>query len=150
MMERLNTLKMLTGSVTAAWAMPAAVDAARTAETLVAGVPASVLLCAVVGVLCGVLILDERDAVRVMADRDVVGAWQRAMQVAKRLGLLAALLLAYAFVAAWVSEVVTHLVPRLAGVPQMSLAGISGVVVRRMLPRYLQIVEHSTGRGHER
>lgn len=146
-MERLGTLKTIAGSATAAWAMPAAVGAARSAETLVAGVPASVLLCAVVGVLCGVLILPERDAVRVMADRNVHGAWQRTVQVAKRIGLLAALLLAYAFLAAWVSELCAHLIPRLAGAPQMSLAGISGVVVRRMLPRYLQIVERTTGKG---
>lgn len=147
MMERLDTLKTLAAGATASWAMPAAVDAARNAETLVAGVPASVLLCAVVGVLCGVLILPERDAVRVMADRNVHGFWQRTLQVAKRLGLLAALLLAYAFLAAWVSDLFASLIPRLAGAPQMSLAGISGVVVRRMLPRYLQIVERTTSKG---
>lgn len=149
MINHADSLKVIVGTVTAAWAAPAAISASQSAETLIVGVPTSVLLCAIVGVLIGVLLLEERDTVRVIADKDVVGRWPRVVQVAQRVGLLAALLLAYAIAAAWVSEFAAYLLPGLAGGPQMSMAGISGAIIRRMLPRYLAVVERVTGNGDD-
>lgn len=143
--DRIDHLKLVAGTATAAWAVPAAVEASRSAETLIVGVPTSVLLCAMVGVLSSILILPERDAVRVTPDRNVHGHWPRAWQMTKRVGLVAAILGAYAFAAAWASELAAYILPGLAGGPQMSMAGISGLIVRRMLPRYLLLIEKATG-----
>ncbi|MEN5117491.1 hypothetical protein ABE488_09185 [Luteimonas sp. TWI662] len=143
----LQLLKAAVGGAAAVGAMPAAMEAAHRAERIIAGVPESVLLCAIVGVLVGVLLLPEREADRVTPDASLNGSVARARQMALRLIALGVLLLAYAFVAAWVVSLLPYLMPSLAGAPQLPLAGISGVVVRRLLPFYLQFVERGTKPG---
>lgn len=142
--DPVNLTKALVGGITAIGAVPAAVEAIERAERLVLGIPQSVLLCAFVGVLVGVLLLPEREADRVTPDSDLFGRGPRLWQMSLRVALLAVLLLAYAFVAAWLVEIAAHFMPSLGGAPQLPMAGISGVLVRRMLPRYLQIVERAT------
>lgn len=143
----LHLLKAAVGGAAAIGAMPAAMEAAHRAERIIAGVPESVLLCAIVGVLVGVMLLPDKEADRITPDACVVGAWPRALQFTKRLVMLALLLLASAFLASWIVIAAGHLIPAMVGAPQLSLAGISGALVRRMLPRYLQMVERATAGG---
>ncbi len=144
MTEPVSTFKIAFGTFTAAVIGPATADALREAERMILGVPQSVLLVATAGALIGVLLLPEKDADRVTADADRPRG-HRWFQTGTRILALAVAVIGYAFVAAWVIAVAAAFFPSLAGAPQLPLAGISGVVIRRMLPSYLKAVERITG-----
>jgi len=142
--EPVSTLKTVVGTFTAAVVGPATADALRQAERVILGVPQSVLLVAIAGALIGVLLLPEKDAERVSADA-ARPRGRRWFQSVARLLALAVAVIGYAILAAWVIAVAAAVFPSLAGAPQLPLAGISGVVIRRMLPSYLKLVERVTG-----
>jgi len=142
--EPLSTLKTIVGTFTAAVVAPATADALRAAERMILGVPQSVLLVAIAGALIGVLLLPEKDADRVAADASRTRG-HRWFQTATRLLALGLAVICYAIVAAWLIAVAATWFPSLAGAPQLPLAGLSGVVIRRMLPGYLKVVERITG-----
>jgi len=142
--EPVSTLKAIVGMFTAAVVGPATADALREAERIILGVPQSVLLVAIAGALIGVLLLPEKDAERVSADA-ARPRGHRWLQSGTRLLALAVAVVGYAILAAWVIAVAAAVFPSLAGAPQLPLAGISGVVIRRMLPSYLKLVERVTG-----
>ena len=144
MSEPVSTLKTIVGTFTAAVVAPATADALRAAERMILGVPQSVLLVAIAGALIGVLLLPEKDADRVAADSSRTRG-HRWFQTATRLLALGVAVLSYAIVAAWLIAVAATWFPSLAGAPQLPLAGLSGVVIRRMLPGYLKVVERITG-----
>jgi len=142
--EPVSTLKTVVGMFAAVVVGPATADALRQAERVILGVPQSVLLVAIAGALIGVLLLPEKDAERVSADA-ARPRGHRWFQSAARLFALAVAVIGYAILAAWVIAVAAAVFPSLAGAPQLPLAGISGVVIRRMLPSYLKLVERVTG-----
>jgi hypothetical protein len=139
-----STLKTIVGTFTAAVVAPATADALRAAERMILGVPQSVLLVAIAGALIGVLLLPEKDADRVAADASRTRG-HRWFQTAARMLALGLAVISYAIVAAWLIAVAATWFPSLAGAPQLPLAGLSGVVIRRMLPGYLKVVERITG-----
>ncbi|MET0888791.1 hypothetical protein ACIGEO_03005 [Stenotrophomonas bentonitica] len=140
----MSTLKTIVGTFTAAVVAPATADALRAAERMILGVPQSVLLVAIAGALIGVLLLPEKDADRVAADASRTRG-HRWFQTAARMLALGLAVISYAIVAAWLIAVAATWFPSLAGAPQLPLAGLSGVVIRRMLPGYLKVVERITG-----
>jgi hypothetical protein len=142
--EPVSTLKTIVGTFTAAVVAPATADALRAAERIILGVPQSVLLVAMAGALIGVLLLPEKDAERVAADAGRRRG-HRWLQTAARWLALGVAVVAYAIVAAWVIAVAASVFPSLAGAPQLPLAGLSGVLIRRMLPGYVRLVEKATG-----
>ncbi|MBN5107980.1 hypothetical protein JY464_02615 [Stenotrophomonas maltophilia] len=144
MTEPVSTLKTIVGTFTAAVVAPATADALREAERVILGVPQSVLLVAMAGALIGVLLLPEKDAERVAADASRRRG-HRLLQTAARWAALAVAVVAYAIVAAWVIAVAASIWPALAGAPQLPLAGLSGVLIRRLLPGYMRMVERATG-----
>ncbi len=144
MSEPVSTLKTIVGTFTAAVVAPATADALRAAERMILGVPQSVLLVAIAGALIGVLLLPEKDADRVAADASRTRG-HRWFQTAARMLALGLAVISYAIVAAWLIAVAATWFPSLAGAPQLPLAGLSGVVIRRMLPGYLKVVERITG-----
>lgn len=144
MSEPVSTLKTIVGTFTAAVVAPATADALRAAERMILGVPQSVLLVAIAGALIGVLLLPEKDADRVAADASRTRG-HRWFQTAARMLALGLAVISYAIVAAWLIAVAATWFPSLAGAPQLPLAGLSGVVIRRMLPGYLKLVERITG-----
>ncbi|MDX5515841.1 hypothetical protein [Stenotrophomonas sp. RG-453] len=140
----MSTLKTIVGTFTAAVVAPATADALRAAERMILGVPQSVLLVAIAGALIGVLLLPEKDADRVAADASRTRG-HRWFQTAARMLALGLAVISYAIVAAWLIAVAATWFPSLTGAPQLPLAGLSGVVIRRMLPGYLKVVERITG-----
>lgn len=96
------------------------------------------------GALIGVLLLPEKDAERVAADAGRRRGHRLLQTVARWLALGVAVV-AYAIVAAWVIAVAASIFTSLAGAPQLPLAGLSGVMIRRLLPGYVRLVEKATG-----
>lgn len=130
--------------MTAGAAVPGAVEAFQHAERVILGVPQSTLSVAIAGTLIGVLLLSEKDANRITPDDDLVGRWPRLLQMSKRLFVLAITVGAFAFAAAWLALLAGHLVPSLQGAPQLPLAGIAGVSIRRLLPKWMIHIEKKT------
>ncbi|MDV3469024.1 hypothetical protein RZA67_09810 [Stenotrophomonas sp. C3(2023)] len=144
MTEPVSIVKTVVGTFTAAVIAPATADALRQAERIILGVPQSVLLVAMAGALIGVLLLPEQDAGRVAADSSRRRG-HRLLQTSARWAALGVAVVAYAIVAAWVIAVAASVWPTLAGAPQLPLAGLSGVLIRRLLPGYVRMVEKATG-----
>jgi hypothetical protein len=145
MNDPVSITKLGIAVITASAAVPAAVEAIERTERLVLGVPESVLLVAIVGTLIGVLLLPEKDTDRITPDTNLVGRFARARQMTIRVVALGGVLLAYAFVAAWLITLAPLWFESMAGAPQLPLAGISGVLVRKLLPNYVRLVERVTG-----
>lgn len=120
-----------------------AVEIIRHTERVILGVPQSVLMAAIVGALIGVLLLRDRDTAAVAPP--LQGAWyRRGASLVVRAGSLGAFVLAYAVLAAWIVTAMGTWFPGLVGPAQLPFAGISGVLIKRMLPKYLQVVERWT------
>ncbi len=150
MTEPVSTLKLAVGTFTAAVVAPATADALREAERIILGVPQSVLLVAMAGALIGVLLLPEKDAERMAADAGRRRG-HRWLQTAARWLALGVAVVGYAIVAAWIISIAGYVWHDLAGAPQLPLAGLSGVLIRRLLPTYVRLVERATGAiGSER
>ncbi|MBN7138985.1 hypothetical protein A7A76_07740 [Lysobacter enzymogenes] len=146
MSDPISAVKLVAGTLAAGAAVPALADAANKAEQLapIVGVSWSVLLVAVAGALIGVVLLPERDTDRVKPAAHLKRA-PRALQLGVRLVAIFGVVLAYAVVAAWSVALASSWFPFLQGSPELPLAGISGVVIRRMLPGYLKVLERVTG-----
>ena len=146
MSDPVSLIKLIAGGLAAGAAVPAAADAISKAEQVlpIIGVSTSVLLVAIAGALIGVVLLPERDTDRVRPAAHLKRA-PKALQLAVRLAAIFSVVLAYAVVAAWLVALASTWFPMLKGSPELPLAGISGVVIRRMLPGYLKVLERVTG-----
>lgn len=129
--------------IAAAGTAAASVDVIQHAERMILGVSQSTLMSAIVGALIGVLLLRDSDTSSVAPPAD--RAWyRRAATLLVRAGLLGAFVLSYAMLAAWIIVALGQWFPVFVGPAQMPFAGISGVLIKRMLPKYLQVVERWT------
>lgn len=143
-LEAMNPAKAIAGIATAGAAVPGAVEALSNAERVILGAPQSVLSVAIAGTLIGVLLLSEKDANRITPDDNLTGHWPRLVQMSKRLLVLAVTVGAFALAAAWLALLAGHLIPSLQGAPQLPLAGIAGVSIRRLLPKWMKHIEKKT------
>jgi hypothetical protein len=137
--------------VAAAGAATAGVALAAEPMVPIIGVAQSVLLAAIVGTLIGLLILPTAPdpSVPPPLPRREMPTLRRLLQLMLRAGALGALVLAYAIAAAWAvtlaaPALVYYLPSELASAPQLPLAGVSGLLIRRLLPKYLSVVERAT------
>lgn len=146
MTDAVSLTKLIAGGLAAGAAVPAAADAISKAEHVlpIIGVSTSVLFVAITGALIGVILLPERDTDRVKPSAHLKRA-PKAAQLAVRLAAIFGVVLAYAVLAAWLVALAATWFPLLKGSPEVPLAGISGVVIRRMLPGYLKVLERVTG-----
>lgn len=140
----MNSVKAVVGIAAAAGAVPGTVDALVNTERVILGVSQSVLSVAIAGTLIGVLLLSEKDANRITPDEDLIGFWPRLLQMSKRLFILAVTILAYGFVAAWVTLAIGHFIPSFQGAPLLPVAGLAGVSIRRLLPKWMRVIERKT------
>ena len=139
MTEPVTTFKGIIGMVVAAMIAPVATNALRDAEGLILGVPPSVLWVALAGTLIGVLLLPEEQARRLV----IGGDWHLWLQIVARALALVLFVTSYALLAAWVVMLAVAMFPALAGAPMLPMAGISGALIRRLLPRYINAVERA-------
>lgn len=137
-MSALEKIGAAVGAVVAGAGVVA--ELAAEVEREILGVPQSVLLVAIAGALIGVMILPDRDAAK-FTGHPAGSCWRRLLSHAVRGLALVVAVVGYAFVAAWLIQVLATVIPALAGAPQLPLAGLSGVVIRRALPGYLTAVD---------
>lgn len=132
----------LLGATTAGSAVVAEVIAGT--ERLFLGIPQSWFLAALVGALVGLLLLSEIDAGKVglPSEGSSAGKW---ITLAIRVGLLGLFVLGYALAAGWIVVAVSVWVPTIkqAG---MVFSGLSGLVIKPMLPRYMAWLQRFTDR----
>jgi hypothetical protein len=140
----MNSVKAVVGIAAAAGAVPGTVDALMHTERLILGVPQSVLSVAIAGTLIGVLLLNDKDANRITPDDDLVGTWLRLLQMSKRLLILAITIGAYALIASWITLAIGHFIPSFQGAPLLPVAGLFGVSIRRLLPKWMKLIERKT------
>ena len=140
----MNSMKAIVGIAVAGVALPGTVSGLINTEQVILGVPQSVLSVAIAGTLIGILLLSEKDANRITPDDDLIGLLPRLFQMSKRLFVLALFVGGYAFVAAWGALIVGHFFPSFQGAPQLPLAGLAGVSIRRLLPKWMKLIERKT------
>lgn len=128
-------------------AAEATVQVLQTPEKLIPwiGVPPSVLFAALVGALIGVLLLPNMQADRLIPETEERGT-RFILLVLTKTGLLGAAVLAHAVVGAWVLLAIGQFIPALIGPAMLPFAGLSGLVIRPMLPKYLSWLEAFTAR----
>lgn len=144
MIDAMNSMKGIVGIVAAGVAVPGTVDGLVNVERVILGVPQSVLSVSIAGTLIGVLLLSGKDANRITPDDDLVGIWPRLLQMSKRLFIFALIIAAYAVVASWIALAIGHFFPSFQGAPQLPIAGLIGVSIRRLLPKWMKAVENKT------
>lgn len=135
-------LGALLGASTAGGAVVAEVITGT--EHLFLGIPQSWFLAAVVGALIGLLLLSEIDAGKVAPGRDgSLGA--RWLTLLLRVGLLGLFVLGFAIAAGWIVVALSNYFPSMkpAG---MAFSGLSGFVIKPMLPHYLGALQKVTDR----
>jgi len=113
-------------------------------EHLFLGIPQSWFLAAIVGALVGLLLLSELDAGKVAPPRDLTLS-MRWLTLLLRVGLLGLFVLAFALAAGWIVVAAAIYIPSIkeAG---MAFSGLSGFVIKPMLPHYLGGLQKVTDR----
>ena len=139
-------IKAFAGAVAAITATVAAAHAPAAPEALervILGARESMLSAAVAGSFIGVLVLPNKDTRRVSPP--LAGPrWRRAALFALRLAALGGVILGFAWVAAWAADVLGRLVPSFGGPAAVPVAGLAGVCVRPILPKFLRALERRT------
>lgn len=128
-------------------AAEATVQVLQTPEQLIPGlgVPPSVLFAALVGALIGVLLLPNPEADKIVPS-DNAPRGRYALLLLVRTGMLGVAVLAHAVIGAWVLLAIGQFIPTLVGPAMLPFAGLSGLVIRPMLPKYLTWLESFTAR----
>lgn len=137
-------IKFVAGTVAATTVVPSTVEAILETEAMILGIPQSMMFVSLAGSLIGVLLLPDKEAKRANPSRRSHNKWRRLSQFITRWGSLAIFIIAWAILAGWFVSSIGHFIPAFQGAPQLPLAGIGGVVIRRFLPRFLQVVEKKT------
>lgn len=120
------------------------VDIVQNTERVILNVQLSVLFVAIAGALIGVLILPAPDAARVAMDQSPA-LWRRLLVLGARAAMLGAMVLAFAFLAAWTVQAAAAVL-KLGTAVTIPLTGIAGAFIRALLPKYLKAVEGVTER----
>ncbi len=113
-------------------------------EHLFLGIPQSWFLAAIVGALVGLLLLSEIDAGKIAPPRDLA-LGMRWVTLLLRVGLLGLFVLGFALAAGWIVVAASTYIPSIkeAG---MAFSGLSGFVIKPMLPHYLGSLQKVTDR----
>jgi hypothetical protein len=132
----------LLGAVTGGSAVVAEVIAGS--ERLFLGIPQSWFLAAIVGALISLLLLSEIDAGKVSLPHEgtLAGRW---LTLLLRVGLLGLFVLGFALAAGWIVVVASVWLPSIKPVG-MAVSGLSGFVIKPMLPHYLGGLQKLTDR----
>lgn len=136
-------VKVVAGVIATATASIAAVDAPQVVERIILGASESALLASIAGSFIGVLVLPNKDTRR-MSPPLAGPWWRRAGLFAFRVAALVAALVGYAFLAAWSVSALGVLIPAFAGSASVPVAGLAGVCVRPILPKFLRALERRT------
>jgi hypothetical protein len=137
-------VKFLAAAAASAGGSAVATEVITRSERIILGVPQSWFLAAVVGALIGVVFLKDIDAGRISSG--ATGALAvRWSTMLLRVAFLGGFVLAFALLASWIVVALTVLAPGIkeAGVV---FSGLSGAVIRPMLPHYLAGLQKFTDR----
>lgn len=113
-------------------------------EHLLLGIPQSWFLAAIVGALIGLLLLSEIDAAKVAPPRELA-LGLRWITLLLRVGLLGLFVLAFAMTAGWIVVAAAIYFPSIKDAG-MAFSGLSGLVIKPMLPHYLSGLQKVTDR----
>lgn len=108
-------------------------------ERSIVGIPQSVLLAAIVGTLIGVFILPNKDAAAVF-EKQANGARWFATALLKA-GFLGVGVIGFAFLDGWTVTALSLWFSDKVGPAALPCAGILGVFIRPLLPKYMQGLE---------
>ena len=137
-------VKLFAALAASATGSAVATEVITRSERIILGVPQSWFLAAVVGALIGVVFLKDIDAGRISpaAEAGLAVRWSTLLL---RVVMLGGFVLAFAMLASWLVVALTVLAPgiREAGVV---FSGLSGAVIRPMLPHYLSGLQKFTDR----
>lgn len=139
----MTAIKMVVGTVAATTVIPEVVTNIVQHEQLFLGIPYSVLYVSLSGCLIGFLLLSDQDANRT-SPQDFRDTLTKVKQFVVRWGMLALFLFCWAVLSSWLVLTIGHFMPVFEGAPQLPLAGISGALIRRFLPKYLEVIERRT------
>lgn len=113
-------------------------------ETAVLNVPLSMLYIAIAGTLIGVFLLPARDAARLSMHGS--GGWRaRLLFLLTSAGFLGAVVISYAFIAAWLVQLAAEFF-QLREAVALPFTGLVGVGVRPWLPVLLKAFERRADR----
>lgn len=137
-------LKLISGTVLGAAGTAVVTEVIAQTERIVLGIPQSWLLAAVVGALIGVLLLNPADAGKIALPMQgaMVSRWTT---LVLRVVLFAVFVAAFSVLAGWIVVFFARLIPAIkdAGV---AASGLSGFVIKPMLPHYLEALQKYTAR----
>ena len=139
----MTAIKMAVGTIAATAVIPEAVNTIVQTEQAFLGIPYSVFYVSLSGCLIGFLLLSDKDASRTNP-QDCQQTKTKIKQFIVRWGMLAFFLCCWAILSAWLVLSIGHFMPAFEGAPQLPLAGLSGALIRRFLPKYLEVVERRT------
>lgn len=132
-------IKATTAGLAAVAATQTAVTVIEHVERNIVGIPQSVLLAALVGTLIGVFILPNKDAAAVF-EKQTPGARWFATALLKA-GFLGAGVIGFAFLDGWTVTALSLWFADKVGPAALPCAGILGVFIRPLLPKYMQGLE---------
>ncbi|MCD7096921.1 hypothetical protein [Stenotrophomonas sp. MMGLT7] len=139
MTEPVSAIKLLLLSLAAVTVAPAAADQAQHIERMILGARQSVFLVALAGSFIGAGILPGHVIAQLMPDAGA-GVARCAGQLCIRFVGFAFGVVGYALAAAWLVDLLPLMWSKLTGAPQLPLAGMLGIAVRPLLPRYLEFL----------
>ena len=132
-------IKLTAASLTAVVATQTAVTVIEHVERNIIGIPQSVLLSAIVGALIGVFIMPNKDAAAVFEKREPGARWFATALL--KAGFLGAGVIGYAFLDGWTVTALSLWFSDQVGPAALPCAGILGVFIRPLLPKYMQGLE---------
>lgn len=128
-----------------------AIEVVTKTETVVLNIPLSMLLVAIAGTMIGFFILPSKDAARISPDPSATGR-KRVMYVLFSLALIAAAVMAYAVMSAWIIQAGVGIIAtvfkgwRVEDGAIMPTTGLVGIGIRIWLPTLLKAVERRADR----
>lgn len=137
-------VKVTTVALAALAASQTAVTVIEHVERNIVGIPQSVLLAAIVGALIGCYLMPSKDAASLFEGREYTWRWYgRVVFKALMLGIG---VLCFAFLDGWTIAAFMMDKQGKVGPAAMPYAGILGVFIRPLLPKYMQGLEGAADR----
>lgn len=132
-------IKVATAGLTALAATQTAVTVIEHVERNIVGIPQSVLLAALVGALVGVFIMPSKDAASLFEGKENSARWYG--RVLLKALLLGAGVVGFAMLDGWTIAALMMDEKGKVGPAALPYAGILGVFIRALLPKYMQGLE---------